>query len=178
MSKYARIDNDLYPSPPWVVHPLIGCMGEPRGRIWEPAAGPQRMLVKELRRSGYDVDASDITDRRPVNFIEARKAPKDVRTIITNPPYKKELLPLFILTANRLMKPKRGLVAMLLRLEYDAGNTKRYMFAECPAFRMKITLHTRLLIPGFVHVNGPTKHHAWYVWDHSHDWDIKEQKYA
>ena len=33
----------------------------PAGRIWEPAAG-DGAIVKELRRAGYSVTASDISD--------------------------------------------------------------------------------------------------------------------
>ncbi len=135
-------------------------------------------MVKPLEELGYVVLASDISDKHPMDFLTATKLGGRVKTILTNPPYDKLIVDKFILNALELTRKRKGMVCMLLRVEFDAAISRRVLFEEHPAFRMKIILHRRLKIPGFKHRASPTKHHAWYVWDWSTDNKVKELRYA
>ena len=85
--------------------------------------------------------------------------------IVTNPPY--ALARLFIECALERMQPNNGMVAMLLRTDYDHAATRQHLFGECPAFAKKLVLTKRI-----VWFEGPKAapsfNHAWYIWDHRH----------
>lgn len=162
-SGYKRIERDLYETPEWVTMALVPHLIEngvrPPDNIYEPAAGSGKM-VAALASSGFSVDADDISDGR--DFL---KCPFDgFRAIVTNPPY--ELAQKFIEHAIGLMRPG-GLVAMLLRTDYDHAKTRRHLFGGCPQFAKKLVLTKR--IKWFEDSTGqPSFNHAWYLWDWKH----------
>jgi hypothetical protein len=134
--------------------PKFGC-------IWEPAAATGKMARVLKRAAGNDVIMTDI-DRG--NDFLSMKISTNIDAIITNPPY--ELATEFIDHALALMAP-HGLVAMLLRTDFDHAARRKGMFAECGAFAKKIVLTRR--IRWFEDSTGsPSFNHAWFIWDWRH----------
>ena len=64
-----------------------------------------------------------------------------VQAIITNPPY--ALAQNFIEHALELMKPD-GIVAMLLRTDFDHAKTRQHLFGGCDQFAKKVVLTKRI----------------------------------
>lgn len=161
-SGYARKERDLYETPEWVTHAL--CVELPYDfgrRIWEPAAGSGKM-VRALTSRGHDVLSSDIATG--LDFLTAKPEPK-IDAIITNPPY--ESAEAFIRRALELMCP-HGLVAMLLRTDYDHAKGRQCLFGECDQFAKKVVLTKR--IQWFENSKGsPSFNHAWFIWDWTHE---------
>jgi hypothetical protein len=91
--------------------------------------------------------------------------PRPVQAIVSNPPY--ALAQEFIEHALELMKPCRGIVAMLLRTDYDHAKTRQHLFSNCPAFAKKIVL-TRRIVWFENEKAAPSFNHAWFVFDHRH----------
>ena len=88
-----------------------------------------------LRRAGYRVHSSDIASGE--DFLRSA-APNGCNAVITNAPFRWARQ--FIEHALRITEPHHGLVAMLLRVDYDSARTQQHLFAHCPAFAMKVTL--------------------------------------
>jgi hypothetical protein len=92
-----------------------------------------------------------------------------VRGIVTNPPY--ERAEEFCTHALKLTAPVKGVVAMLLRCDFDHAKRRAYLFADCPQFAKKIGLTRRIV--WFVVADGkpkasPSFNHAWFLWDWQH----------
>ena len=172
-SGYARRERDLYETPEWVTEALIPHLPSIRDRrVWEPACGSGKMAAV-LRRHARLVDASDIDANHgemTEDFLSWRRAIIGVSAIITNPPY--ELAAEFCEHALRLMEPERGVVAMLLRTDFDHAKSRAHLFRDCPAFAKKVVLTRRIVWfepePG-AKGKSPSFNHAWYVWDWQHD---------
>lgn len=166
-SGYERKERDLYETPEWVSE--VGCfyLGPTGyGPVWEPACGNGKMQA--VIQQYYDVIGSDIHLGR--DFLKSPLIAPSVRRIMTNPPY--ELATEFCKHALRLMEPVHGLVAMLLRTDFDHAKSRTYLFRDNPAFAKKIVLMRR--IAWFVEANGkpkasPSFNHAWYIWDWTHE---------
>lgn len=81
-----RHDNDLYETPHSIIGVLLAQLeGWPsETMIWEPCAGPGRLVVA-LDAAGFDVISSDITTGD--DFFDQHGA-TITRTIVTNPPFK------------------------------------------------------------------------------------------
>ena len=173
-SGYERKERDLYETPPWVTETLFPHLREYR-QAWEPACGSGAM-ADVLRARGI-VLCSDIEPTMEGAAIkdfllEPWGAFRDhsVDAVITNPPY--ELATEFIEHALRIMEPVGGLVAMLLRTDFDHAKSRAYLFRDCPAFAKKLVLMKR--IAWFVEADGkpkasPSFNHAWYIWDWKHE---------
>lgn len=183
-----RIERDAYQTPAWVTHTLIDDL-ERAGMlpvvdadgvirtVWEPAAGKAQMADALVER-GYPVFASDIVpdDGKAVQYDflgdEMVPCPADTGVIITNPPY--EFAYAFAVRALDLMQPRGGLVAMLLRVDWDSAVGRRLLFADEPGFARKLVLTKRIAwFPPLVAAPGqaptrqgsPSENHAWFVWD-------------
>jgi hypothetical protein len=171
-SGYARLDHDFYRTPRWVVDCLLPELHQWAVRkgldaaIWEPAAG-EGHIVNPLREAGFEVFASDrrslIRGARQQDFLTSDYIYPQVRGIVTNPPY--ELAPEFASRAISMMRSRRGLVAMLLRVDWDSAATRRGIFADCAAWGHKIVLTRRITWVGLEGDNSPSTNHAWFVWD-------------
>jgi hypothetical protein len=164
-SGYDRRAGDAYYTERALVNAALLHLPDLAGRrILEPASG-KGAIVRVLEEHGHQVIASDIARRcygRPgVDFLKLRSA-RRARAIFTNPPYKR-LAPLFVRHALALMQPVGGLVAMLLRVNWDAEPGRLDLFRG-PPFRAKITCCWR---PHWTddRVNDPFWTFAWYVWD-------------
>jgi hypothetical protein len=167
-SGYERKERDLYETPEWATEALLPHL-RPLEVIWEPACGSGKM-ARVLNRwdSCAEVWAADIeptmegavwadflgpTPRVDVDYIHG---------IITNPPY--EHATEFIEKALMWTQRVDGLVAMLLRTDFDHAKTRAHLFADHPAFAKKVVLRKR--IKWFEDSKGsPSFNHAWYIWD-------------
>lgn len=161
VSGYARQERDLYETPEWATHALIPHLPRPPQYVWEPAAGNGKMVdalgILDAQIVATDIDIGE-------DFLTYFKAINEVDAIITNPPY--ILAKEFIEHALKLMEPD-GMVAMLLRTDFDHARTRKHLFAEHAAFAKKIVLRKR--IKWFEDSKGsPSFNHAWYVWDWQH----------
>jgi hypothetical protein len=160
-SGYERKERDQYQTPAWVTAALVPHIpGVARRRIWEPACGSGQM-VRELQRHCPDVHGSDI--ETGIDFLQQANA--GAEAIITNPPYRQARA--FIEHALALTRPHTGIVAMLLRTDYDHAVTRRHLFAGCLVFAKKLVLTKRIVWfdgPG----KSPSFNHAWYLWDWTH----------
>ena len=156
-SGYQRVERDLYETPAWVTRALLPHI--PTGlAIWEPAAGSGKM-ANALMDGGHKVWATDISDPCPTDFLLT--VDRSWRAIVTNPPY--ELAQEFIDHAMRMVGGD-GLVAMLLRTDFDHAKTRQHLFGKCPEFSKKLVLTRR--IKWFEDSKGqPSFNHAWFIWD-------------
>lgn len=181
-SGYVRKERDAYMTPRWVTDVLIDDLEAARMlprppyatddtlAIWEPAAGIGQM-ASALTNRGYDVICSDIAPGPGVGFqhdFTVREMPilmpAKAGGIITNPPY--DQAEAFVANALDLMAAEGGLVAMLLKVDWDSAKTRRRFFADCPAFARKIVLLDRIhWFDPEPDKAGPSENHAWYVWD-------------
>ena len=173
-SGYARKERDLYETPAWATQALLPHLPRPVRCVWEPACGSGKMarVIEGL----CGVVRTDI--EQPVNagqldevadFLTSKHQP-NADAIITNPPY--DLATEFCEHALKLMEPVGGMVAMLLRTDFDHAKSRAHLFRDCPAFAKKGVLTKR--IAWFVEANGkpkasPSFNHAFYIWDWKHD---------
>jgi hypothetical protein len=160
---YQRKELDRYQTPAWVTAALVPHIPNIAQRhVWQPAAGGGQM-VRELAKHCPNVYGSDI--ETGIDFLRQNNA-LAADAIITNPPYALERQ--FIEHALALTKLTTGIVAMLLRTNYDHAATHQHLFSDCNAFAKKIVLTKRIVWfddPGAT----PSFNHAWYLWDWLHD---------
>lgn len=178
-SGYARKERDLYETPEWVTEALIPHLplGRPDGMellVWEPAAGSGKMA--EVLSSWFEVWSSDVLGSDNAfehDFLRheslGRHPVEDATAIVTNPPY--EFATEFCEQALKLMQPL-GVVAMLLRTDFDHAKSRSYLFRDCPAFAKKVVLTRRIVWfepdPGSKG-KSPSFNHAWFIWDWKHE---------
>mgnify|MGYP003384550906 CR=1 FL=1 len=193
-SGYERKARDAYMTPRWVTDVLLddlerqGLLPVTRKQayptvfspkfqtgeraplaIWEPAAGTGQM-ARAMSDRGYEVTCSDIQPEPGVGFAHDFTVrslpvlmPAAFGAIVTNPPY--DQAESFVANALDLVAPAGGVVAMLLKVDWDSAKTRRRFFADCPAWCRKLVLLDRIHWfdpePGKA---GPSENHAWYVW--------------
>jgi hypothetical protein len=161
-SGYGRKPLDGYPTPSWVTAALVPHIPDlDKRRLWEPARGKGQML-RELQKHCPDTHGSDI--ETGTDFLQQTNQLR-ANAVISNPPY--TLAREFIEHAIHLTQETAGLVAMLLRTDYDHAATRQHLFSGCPIFAKKLVLTKRI-----VWFDGPKAapsfNHAWYVWNHTH----------
>jgi hypothetical protein len=160
-SGYERKERDLYETPEWVTAALLAEGFRKPTLVWEPACGSGKML-RMLELLDAEIVGTDIHETGD-DFLTAALPGCDA--IITNPPY--ELATEFIDRAMEITRGAAGMVAMLLRTDFDHAKTRRRLFAEHPAFAKKIVLTKR--IQWFEESKGsPSFNHAWFIWDWKH----------
>jgi hypothetical protein len=125
--------------------------------VWEPACGSGKMVrvLKTWFDGAYGTDIAN-----GIDFLEQTETGMDA--IITNPPY--ELAQEFIEHALHLTQKDEGVVAMLLRTDFDHAKTRQHLFGKCPQFSEKVVLLKRIRwIEGST--GSPSFNHAWFIWD-------------
>jgi hypothetical protein len=123
-----RRARDDHPTPDWVtetVIPHLKAMGA--NTIWEPAAGEGGM-ADVLVSAGFCVVSTDLKNR--IDFLDDKTWPDIAQradAVVTNPPYgiQGKTAEKFIEQALKLTKPCNGVVAMLLKIDFDSGSTRR-----------------------------------------------------
>lgn len=159
-SGYERKERDLYETPDWVTRALVPHLTRLPATVWEPACGSGKM-VRALKAMAMRVEATDIDIG--IDFLERHDT--SFEAIITNPPY--ALATKFIWHALACTEAGNGLVAMLLRTDFDHAKTREQLFASHPAFARKVVLTKR--IQWFEDSKGsPSFNHAWFIWDWKH----------
>lgn len=160
-SGYERKERDLYETPEWVTLALMPHVRE-LGCIWEPAAGSGKM-VRALEKAGRFLVHSDIATGD--DFFQARFPMGGADGIITNPPY--ESATEFVTRGLALMENAQGVLALLLRTDFDHATTRQFLFGKCRQFSKKLVLTKR--IQWFEDSKGsPSFNHAWFIWDWKH----------
>ena len=158
-SGYERKERNLYETPAWVTEALLPHIPAGLRSIWEPACGSGKMSGV-LEAVGYRVLATDIDGGK--DFLAT--IDRSYEAVITNPPY--VLAQEFIEHAMRMVGGD-GLVAMLLRTDFDHAKTRQHLFGKCPWFFKKVVLTRR--IKWFEESTGsPSFNHAWYIWKMRH----------
>ena len=159
---YKRIANDAYFTPEWVTRVLLDQVFLPKN-IWEPACG-DGAIAKVLKETARNVYASDIANygygEPGLNFFAYKCIPAGFNAIVTNPPYTQAEA--FIKHALALTLPLGGMVAMLLRHDYDTAKRRASLWQE--PFRAKIVLTRR---PNWTASRKASPRHnfSWYIWD-------------
>ena len=156
-SGYERKERDLYETPAWVTLALWGHLRD-LPVVWEPACGSGKMVGALCDLKFPMIIPTDIVTG--TDFLKCTTR-RGADAIITNPPY--ALAREFIEHALELMRP-HGLVAMLLRTDYDHAATRQHLFSKCPQFAKKIVL-TRRIVWFDGPKAAPSFNHAWYIWD-------------
>jgi hypothetical protein len=160
-SGYARKERDAYETPEWVTAALLPHL-RPLGCIWEPAAGSGKM-VRALEKDGRFVVYSDI--ETGTDFFQERTPMGGADGIVTNPPY--EFATEFVTRSLALMQNAQGVVALLLRTDFDHAKTRQFLFGLSKQFSKKLVLTKR--IKWFEDSTGqPSFNHAWFIWDWKH----------
>src|SRR5262249_22171121 len=143
-TNYARIERDLYPTPPWVIAALAEHVDFRNLIVWEPACGDGRM-AEALKLAGCSrVYATDIADYgyggrdEIIHFLSERSPvllPRSPDGIVTNSPFGKrgKLAEAFIETGLRGLAGG-GILALLLPCDFDSAKTRSRYFGDCPEF--------------------------------------------
>jgi hypothetical protein len=165
---YARLPADLYQTEKWVTRALCHMVALP-SVVWEPACGEGRMSAVLAE---YTSVVS--TDLHPhgyggcgVDFLNTDVWPVGCGAIVTNPPYSNGMAERFVRRALEIAMPRRAMVAMLLRHEWDCAVERRDLFDRCPHYAAKITLLKR---PRWIDgtTESPRFPFAWFIWRPDH----------
>jgi hypothetical protein len=160
-SGYERKERDLYETPEWVTVALLPHIRSGIQDVWEPACGSGKMVRALSDGTPYIVRATDIADDPPLDFLETAGL---ADAVITNPPY--TLASEFIWHALKTTRERGGVVAMLLRTDFDHAKTRLHLF-DREQFAKKLVLLRR--IRWFEDSKGsPSFNHAWFIWDWKH----------
>lgn len=198
-SGYDRRARCHYPTPAWVTEALLPYLGARRLYLWEPSCGNGEMSAVLGRR--HNVISSDIEwpevgtfwpdDERPSekrvlgagpvhkgDFLDEtfQLAKSGFDAIVTNPPYgvQGRTAVQFIERALEVVRPQAGLVAMLLKPDFDSASTRTHLFRDHLAWCKKLVLLKRIVWfepepdPVTGRANGPSENHCWYIWSWRH----------
>jgi hypothetical protein len=175
---YARVERDLYPTPPWVTAALAEHIDLRGLTVWEPACGDGHM-VAALRAAGCThLYASDIVDRgaeqdEVLDFLSAHmpKLQRPPDLICTNPPFGQSgrLAVAFIEAGLSRIRQHWGLLALLFPCDFDSAKTRARYFGDSPDFVGKVVLTKRIV--WFARSDGireaPKENSAWFLWARS-----------
>jgi hypothetical protein len=167
---YERREADFYPTPAWcseAVIPYLHMHGVYSFTpIWECAAGMGDMS-EVLKQHFPDVVSTDLFNygyepcKPGVDFL---KTTVDFDgAIVTNPPYG-DLAEQFIRHGIERTRKHEGVLALLMRNEYDCAKGRSELFINHP-FARKVVLTTR---PRWIpdSTGAPRHNYAWFIWDH------------
>ena len=136
-----RRENDLYETPPLATY-ILHKYGEiPKGRILEPCAGRGNIAI-ELQRCGCNVEAKDLNEYSNYHFsvetgvdvLTTDNSEKIYTSLITNPPYHKDL-PRKI---TQLGVEQFDYTAMFVRLTFLEGTKRKKIFDKYPPSKIII----------------------------------------
>lgn len=181
-AKTKREINDFYATAPVTVEKFLAQIGldniEIPGRIWECACGMGH-ISRILEKYGYNVFSSDLIDRGyghgHIDFLQTKDLPQDVKTIITNPPYK--FASEFVLHALELL-PNNGMVIMYVKDRFLEGRARfnsiflnnRPKYVYCHVNRQKIAMNGDFLT--YCQSAG-SQFYIWAIWQKGYNGDTK-----
>lgn len=159
-----RLDLDAYQTPAPVTEGLVRALyhhGMPLAQdVLEPAAG-YGLIVKELRRNGHHVRASDITRGR--DFLKRRQPWHG--DLVTNPPYRDRLDEKFFEKARELVD---GKICLLLQTTRLHGQRRfKDLWTPTPP-ELVLVIPWRILFlkaDGKTPIAGQVYDHSWFIWD-------------
>lgn len=166
-SKNEREENDFYATDPVAMELLLENESF-SDTVWECACGAGH-LSQILEKHGYHVISTDLFDRGygtpGVNFLESVEPFQG--DIVTNPPYK--YAQEFVEHALDLIQPGHK-VAMLLRLQFLEGISRRKLFDKYPPRTVyipskRITCYKNIGLNEELPSGGGAQAYAWYVWE-------------
>lgn len=159
-----RQKDDFYPTPPIATRALLG-VETFDGPIWECACG-DGAISKILEAIGHSVISTDLVDRGygtpRIDFLMEYQA--RAPNIVTNPPFKfaREFV-------NNALRLTTGKVAILARLAWLEGKSRRELFEHSPLARVWVfSGRIPMLRNGdeMMAGGGGMIAFAWFVWEH------------
>ncbi len=164
-SGYARVSNDWYVEPRWLVDALLD-VERFDGVCWDPACGGGN-IPEAVKARGIHCSASDIAPRGyggVADFLAPSTGGR-VDHIISNPPY--GVIEAWI---EKSLACTVGKVAILARLALLEGQKRRAFFARTPLARVWVSSRRASMPPGGsdVPASGGAIAYAWFVWEHGH----------
>lgn len=169
-SGFARVENEHYPTPAWVVDALAEHVDLKGKGIWEPACGKGQMVQALFAAGAAYVHGTDVVGHGTVHQDETLDFLGDVSCrlvhydgIVTNPPYgpRGRTAEAFIRQGLRRTRDY-GFLALLLPVDFDSASTRHDLFGGCPQFAGQIVLTKR--IKWFDGPASPSANHAWFLW--------------
>lgn len=168
-----RSRNDYYATPPLATECLIDRYGALiEDTIWEPAAG-RGWISKTLEEKKYDVYSSDlysysdslVTIDRGVDYL-LRDKPREVKSVITNPPYKDNMAQKFV---EKTLEHNLSFAAFFLRLTFLESACRHEMFKKNPPavliFSERMTCQEDKFYSDKTQISGMVAY-AWFVWSY------------
>jgi hypothetical protein len=163
---FDRDENDFYCEPSWVSERLFAV--EPFvGVVWDPASG-LGTIPRAARAVGLTNFASDIAEHGygPIQDFLTARAPTDVFSVVTNPPFK--LARAFVERAIELGATKTAIIFPVPRL-----NAAKWL-QSMPLARIWLLTPRPSMPPGEVIARGEKPgggktDFAWLVFDRTHD---------
>jgi hypothetical protein len=174
-AKKDREQDDYYATDPNTVRLFLETIKKDgiqlKNKIWEPAAG-EGNISKVLIENGYNVYSTDLIDRgyceSDVNFLgegfNKPEKPKDVHTILTNPPYKVASE----FTRRSLDLVENGdYVIMYLRVLFLEGKERYKLFKEHPPKYIYVHSSRQSCAKSgdFEKYTGSAVCFAWFIWE-------------
>ena len=161
-SEKERQKDDFYATDPIAVEMLLD-LEKFNSKVLEPACGLGH-ISKVLAKHGYNVTSSDIYDRGFGNIVK-NFADYDSwdGDIITNPPYK--YAQEFVEHALKII-PDGNKIAMLLKLTFLEGKSRRYLFRKSPPIRVWVS-SSRIKCSKngrFDLYDSSAIAYAWFIW--------------
>ena len=167
-----RTANDFYPTPPLATYILCKYGNVPH-KVIEPCAG-RGHISSELLRNGHDVISYDLNVypdslvdiNTPYDALELPKD-KDVKGVITNPPYHKNL-------PHKLAEKwteEYDYTAMFLRLTFLEGKKRNKLFTNNPPSDIiylsdRVKFDSKILEPvDKTEQIGGMIAYMWIIWD-------------
>lgn len=159
-----RAEHDYYATDPRAVRLLLE-METFSDKIWECACG-EGHISKVLEQNGYEVLSTDLIDRGygtgGVDFLTSDCIFDG--DIITNPPYKYAIE--FVKHAlNSISEGHK--VAMLLRLSFLEGKSRRVLFNQYPPKKVYVSSNRILCAKNgdFENSDSSAIAYAWFIWE-------------
>lgn len=159
-----RAEHDYYATDPRAIELLLD-EEKFSNRIWECACG-EGHISKVLEQKGYNVLSTDLIDRGygtgGVDFLSSNRMFDG--DIITNPPYKHAIE--FVKCAlNSILEGHR--VAMLLRLSFLEGKSRRVLFNQYPPKLVYVSSNRILCAKNgdFENSDSSAIAYAWFIWE-------------
>jgi ParB-like chromosome segregation protein Spo0J len=179
----AERGHDLYETPDCATRSLLA-LEEFGKRIWEPACG-RGAIIRVLETAGLELEISDLNDygttredgtgQGVFDFCELAHAPYVVGSIITNPPYDREVLNRFVARSVQMLEAGEiSKIAMLMNLNVLCGfgdPDREYFMETMPPARIHV-FKRRLPMMHRDGWDGPqassSMNTAWFVWEAGH----------